>query len=126
MPVPFQRPRALVLLLALTAAALLLAATSAMASSGGAFYTQTNDPAGNSVQRFDRGADGSLAPAGTYATGGVGLAGLGGRQGAVELSDDGRHVFAINAGSDSVSVFREKPHRLRLLGSVPSGGAAPV
>lgn len=126
MPVPFQRPRALVLLLALTAAALLLAATSAMASSGGALYTQTNDPAGNSVQRFDRGADGSLAPAGTYATGGVGLAGLGGRQGAVELSDDGRHVFAINAGSDSVSVLREKPHRLRLLGSVPSGGAAPV
>jgi len=126
MPVPFQRPRALVLLLALTAAALLLAATSAMASGGGALYTQTNDPAGNSVQRFDRGADGSLAPAGTYATGGTGLAALGGRQGAVELSDDGRHVFAINAGSDSVSVFREKPHRLRLVGSVPSGGAAPV
>src|SRR5688500_185134 len=72
MPVPFQRPRALVLLLALTAAALLLAATSAMASPGGALYTQTNDPAGNTVQRFDRGADGSLSSAGTYATGGVG------------------------------------------------------
>ena len=60
MPVPFQRPRALMLLLALTAAALLLAATSAMASPAGALYTQTNDPAGNSVQRFIRGADGSL------------------------------------------------------------------
>ena len=126
MPVPFQRPRALVLLLALTAAALLLAATSAMASQGGALYTQTNDPAGNSVQRFIRGADGSLTPAGSFATGGVGLDGLGGRQGAVELSEDGRHLLAVNAGSDSVSVFKAKPGRLKLVDIAGSGGAAPV
>ena len=126
MPVPFQRPRALVLLLALTAAALLLAATSAMASQDGALYTQTNDPAGNSVQRFIRGADGSLTPAGSFATGGVGLDGLGGRQGAVELSEDGRHLLAVNAGSDSVSVFKAKPGRLKLVNIAGSGGAAPV
>ena len=128
MPVPFQRPRALVLLLALTTAACALAAafaSGAMASHG-SLYTQTNDPAGNAVQRFDRAADGSLAAAGTYATGGRGLAGLGGRQGAVELSDDGRHVLAVNAGSDTVSVFKAKPNRLKLLGTVASGGSAPV
>ena len=92
MPVPFQRPRALVLLLALTAAALLLAAglaSSAMAANG-AVYTQTNDPAGNVVQRFDLGHDGALEPAGTFSTGGAGLADLGGRQGAVELSGNGQ------------------------------------
>jgi 6-phosphogluconolactonase len=126
MPVPFQRPRALMLLLALTAAALLLAATSAMASPAGALYTQTNDPAGNSVQRFIRGADGSLTPAGSFATGGAGLADLGGRQGAVELSDDGRHLLAVNAGSGSVSVFKAKPGRLKLVDIAGSGGAAPV
>jgi 6-phosphogluconolactonase len=47
-----------------------------MASSGGSLYTQTNDPNGNTVQRFDRAPDGSLTPAGTFATGGIGLAGL--------------------------------------------------
>ncbi len=31
---------------------------------------------------------------------------LGGRQGAVELSGDGRYLYAVNAGSDTVSVFR--------------------
>ena len=74
MPVPYQRPRALMLLLALTAAAFVLAAglaSSAMAADG-AVYTQTNDPAGNTVQRFERAEDGALAAAGTFATGGVG------------------------------------------------------
>jgi 6-phosphogluconolactonase (cycloisomerase 2 family) len=92
----------------------------------GALYTQTNDPAGNAVQRFARGADGSLSPDGAFPTGGVGLAGLGGRQGAVELSDDGRHLFAVNAGSGSVSVFKARPNKLELIGTVASGGSAPV
>ena len=78
--------RAVLLLLALAAALLLAAALSptAMASAGGSLYTQTNDPSGNAVQTFDRGRDGSLTPAGTFPTGGAGLATLGGRQGAVE------------------------------------------
>ena len=75
-------------------------------ASHGAVYTQTNDPSGNTVQQFTRGGDGSLRPAGTFATGGTGLATLGGRQGAVALSGDGRSLYAVNAGSDSVSVFR--------------------
>jgi 6-phosphogluconolactonase len=125
MPVPLARPRAVLTVLA---AALLLAATlasSAMASDG-SLYTQTNDPAGNTVQRFDRARDGTLDSAGTFTTGGAGLAGLGGRQGAVELSGDGRHLHAVNAGSSSVSVFRVGPHRTELVDVVASGGAAPV
>jgi 6-phosphogluconolactonase len=118
-----------------TAAAVALlvgpAATSAMADDG-ALYTQTNDPGGNVVQKFDRSRDGRLTPAGTFTTGGVGLADLGGRQGAIELSDDEDTVYATNAGSNTVSVFRA-PDRdddgrdgLRLIGTFPSGGQAPL
>jgi 6-phosphogluconolactonase (cycloisomerase 2 family) len=97
-----------------------------MAHGGGSLYTQTNDPNGNTVQRFDRSRDGGLQPAGTFATGGLGLAGLGGRQGAVELSGDGRSLYAVNAGSDSVSVFRTGERGLRLVQTVGSRGTAPA
>jgi 6-phosphogluconolactonase len=115
------------LLLAAIASILVVAGTSAanaMAASG-ALYTQTNDPAGNSVQKFDRAADGSLSPAGTFATGGIGLATLAGRQGAVELSDDESTVYAVNLGSNTVTAFRATDDGLDVVGSVPSGGTAP-
>jgi 6-phosphogluconolactonase (cycloisomerase 2 family) len=125
MPVPLPRIRAVTLVLAFVAG-LLLFASSAMAShGGGSLFTQTNDPNGNAVQQFDRSPSGKLTPAGTFATGGVGLAGLGGRQGAVELSGDGRYLYAVNAGSDSVSVFRTD-RRTRLIDTVSSRGVAPV
>jgi 6-phosphogluconolactonase len=103
---------------------------------GGALFTQTNDPAGNTVQMFDRAADGSLTPAGTFPTGGVGLADLGGRQGAVELSDDEETLYAVNAGSNTVTALRV-PARgrhqrnggrggLEVIGTFASGGVAPV
>ena len=123
MPVPLPRTRAVTLVLAFVAGFLLLAAN-AMASDG-ALYTQTNDPAGNAVQRFDRAADGSLTPAGTFATGGAGLSTLDGRQGAVALSGDRRSLYVVNAGSGSVSAFRVGRHRTVLVGSVSSGGVAP-
>jgi 6-phosphogluconolactonase (cycloisomerase 2 family) len=124
MPVPLPRIRAVAVALAFMAGFLFLAA-SAMASSG-VLYTQTNDANGNVVQRFDRGPDGSLTPAGSFATGGLGLAGLGGRQGAVELSGDGRYLYAVNAGSDSVSVFRVGHRRTRLIDTASSRGTAPA
>jgi hypothetical protein len=86
------------------------AAAGAMAS--GAVYTQDNDPAGNAVQRFERAADGTLSAGHSYPTGGAGLPTLGGRQGAVELSDDGAFVYAVNAGSNTVTSFRGTAHGL--------------
>src|SRR4051794_3018333 len=97
------------------------AAAGAMADPG-ALYTQTNDPAGNIVQKFDRAPDGDLTPAGSFPTGGAGLATLGGRQGAVELSDDESTVYAVNAGSDTVSVFRVTRDGLALASTAGSGG----
>jgi 6-phosphogluconolactonase (cycloisomerase 2 family) len=101
------------------------AAAGAMADPG-ALFTQTNDPGGNVVQKFDRDAAGKLTPAGSYSTGGAGLAGLGGRQGAVELSDGETTVYAVNAGSNTVSAFRVTRDGLALADVVSSGGAAPA
>jgi 6-phosphogluconolactonase len=138
--VPAARPRPFRRLAGAAVAALALlagpAAANAMADEG-ALYTQTNDPAGNTVQKFERARDGSLTPAGTFPTGGLGLTSLGGRQGAVELSDDEDAVYAINAGSNSVTAFRVRDDDdddrrkdgkpgLELVGTVASGGVAPV
>jgi 6-phosphogluconolactonase (cycloisomerase 2 family) len=100
------------------------AAAGAMANPG-AVYTQRNDPAGNVVQAFDRDAQGQLTPAGSFPTGGAGLASLGGRQGAVELSDDESTVYAVNAGSNTVSAFRVTRNGLALADVAASGGVAP-
>src|SRR3989454_10612140 len=68
----------------------------------------------------------SLTVAGTVATGGTGTgSGLGSR-GALALSDDGRWLFAVNAGSNDVSIFRVGPAGLSLTSRIPSGGTQPV
>ncbi len=64
---------------------------------------------------YDRAADGSLSYAGTYATGGLGaptrpINALG-SQGSLVLSDDGKLLFAVNAGSSEVSMFARRPAR---------------
>lgn len=92
----------------------------------GAVYTITNQAAGNEVRVFARAADGTLSPAGTYATGGTGTgAGLG-SQGAVVLSRDGRWLYAVNAGSNDVTVFSVRSGALAIAGRTPSGGIRPT
>jgi 6-phosphogluconolactonase len=102
-----HRIRRLVLLAALAAAALLGTAIPAAADrdqSGGAVYTLTNSPSGNAVAVFDRAPDGSLTARGTVPTGGIGTgAGLG-SQDALVLDD--RRLFAVNAGSNTISALR--------------------
>ncbi|MFL6036101.1 MAG: 3-carboxymuconate cyclase, partial [Gaiellaceae bacterium] len=67
-------------------AALLLAAATAGAAGKthtGFVYTLTNSPAGNAVAVFARADDGTLAPAGTVATGGLGTGTNLGSQGSI-------------------------------------------
>ena len=92
----------------------------------GAVYTLTNAVDGNKVLAFNRAGDGSLLPTGEYATGGLGSGGGLGNQGAVILSEDGRWLFAINAGSNEISVFAVRPGGLVLTDTVDSGGVLPV
>jgi 6-phosphogluconolactonase len=103
----------------------LLFAGSAMASDG-VVYTETNSPTGNAVHRLDRGPDGSLTPVATYRTGGTGTgAGLG-SQGAVAVSDDGRVVVAVDAGSNDIAAFHVgRRGHITLVDREPSGGVLP-
>src|SRR5256884_476735 len=91
-----------------------------------AVYTLTNQVAGNAGAVFNRAADGTLTAAGTIATGGTGTGGGLGSQGAVALSDDGRRLFAVNAGSNDVSVFSVSPPGLALASRTASGGTLPI
>src|SRR3954452_6540660 len=105
----------------------LLFSGSALASTG-ALYTQTNTVAGNAVHRLDRADDGSLTVVATYRTGGAGTSAGLGSQGAVALSDDGRVLLAVDAGSNDIASFRvdRRTGGLTLAGRVPSRGAMPV
>ena len=92
----------------------------------GAVYTMSNSPNGNSVIVFERGPDGRLTRAGEHATGGLGLEGGLGNQGALALDEDGSRLFVLNAGSDEISMFLVRGTNLRLVQKVSSGGDRPV
>jgi 6-phosphogluconolactonase len=101
---------------------------SAFAANGepGAVYVQTNQASGNEIAIFSRATDGMLSFSGNVATGGLGTgAGLG-SQGSVILSNNGRWLFAVNAGSNDISVFRVVSNGLALIGTVSSGGVMPT
>jgi 6-phosphogluconolactonase (cycloisomerase 2 family) len=100
--------------------------TAYAAGSGGRVYTQSNEADGNEILVFQRAEDGALDFAQAFETGGAGSgAGLG-SQGAVILSKDGRWLFAVNAGSNEVSIFRVSRGGLNLTDVVPSGGEMPI
>lgn len=103
----------------------------------GAVYTMTNAATGNEILAFDRAPDGTQSPAGTFATGGAGSGStLSNAQGALVLSgrqpEDGVTrgpnglLFAVNAGSDQISVFAVENDGLRLVDVEPSGGDMPI
>jgi len=95
-------------------------------------FVQTNALTGNQVVVYDRARDGTLAEAGTYATGGDGGAAQGAAadllasQGSLTYDAADSLLFAVNAGSDTVSVFDVSGDRLRLQSVLPSGGEFPA
>jgi 6-phosphogluconolactonase len=95
----------------------------------GAVYVMSNDPEGNEVVVFNRNFRGRLTPGGVFATGGLGTGGeidpLA-SQGSLVLSPNNRWLFAANAGSDDISVFRVRRNDLELTGYFESGGAFPT
>lgn len=95
-----------------------------------AVFVQTDNLAGNQVIAYHRAADGTLTQAGAYRTFGLGgqLAGSAvdhlASQGS--LVADGRLLYAVNAGSNTISVFTVSGDRLALRQVLGSGGAFPV
>ena len=128
---------------ALTAAA--LAGFAALAGSAGAatthgqsggashvLFVQTDNTAGNQVVAYHRAADGTLTLASTYDTGGLGgqltgsvtdhLASQG------SLTYDPAHglLYAVNAGSNTITVFAASGDKLQRRQIIRSGGTFPV
>lgn len=92
----------------------------------GAVYTMTNAMGNNEVLVFPRFANGMVGDPTAVATGGAGNGGGLGSQGAVILSDNGRWLLAVNAGSSELSVFAAHHERVTLSDRVASGGQMPV
>ena len=100
----------------------------------GAVYLMTNQ-SNNAILAFERAPNGSLTRVGRFLTEGRGNPVAQGidppadplaSQGSLVLSDDGRFLFAVNAGSNEVSVLAVLPERLQLIETIGSGGVRPI
>ena len=128
---------------ATTAAAAAIAATPAFASVSSpaataradgdhAVFVQTDNTAGNRIVVYRRGADGTLSPAGSYATGGRGgildgsVVDHTASQGSLGLDTQHGLLYSVNAGSNTISVFAVHGDRLALRQVLGSGGTFPV
>jgi DNA-binding beta-propeller fold protein YncE len=96
-----------------------------------AVFVQTDNPAGNTIVAYTRTASGGLQQAGSYPTGGDG----GATDGSVvdHLSSEGSLAFdrqagllyAVNAGSNTITVFRVRGDQLFRSQVISSGGQFP-
>ena len=95
-------------------------------------FVQTDNTAGNQVVAYDRSSNGTLTPAGTYNTGGLGGQLSGSvvdhlaSQGSLTYDQRSAELYAVNAGSNTVSVFSVQRDHLALRQVVTSGGTFPV
>ena len=97
-----------------------------------AVFVQTDNTAGNQIVAYQREGDGALSPAGTYDTGGLGGI-LNGSvvdhlasQGSLTYDPENQVLYAVNAGSNTVSVFSVNGDSLSLRQVISSGGEFPV
>jgi 6-phosphogluconolactonase (cycloisomerase 2 family) len=97
-----------------------------------AVFVQTDAASGNRVVAYHRAAGGALSPAGSYRTGGLGGV-LGGSvvdhtasQGSLTYDPWHSLLYAVNAGSNTVSVFAVSGDHLALRQVLGSGGTFPV
>jgi hypothetical protein len=98
----------------------------------GAVFVQTDNLAGNAVVAYGRESNGTLVEEGSYPT-----AGLGGQlegsvvdhlasQGSLALDAQDHLLYAVNAGSNTITVFGVDGDRLQREQVLPSGGQFPV
>jgi hypothetical protein len=107
-------------------------ASTSLPTSHGVVFVETDNTAGNSVVVYDRASTGALHRVGSYATGGAGgiLAGSvvdhTASQGSLVL--DRRHglLYAVNAGSNTITTFEVRGDHLIRRHVIASGGDFPV
>jgi 6-phosphogluconolactonase (cycloisomerase 2 family) len=123
--------RVLIFAFALTTAAANLVFAQNYKSSHGeahAVFVMTNSPYRNEIIGYRRLTNGSLREAGRFFTGGRGSGGKVdplSSQGSLVLSDNGDYLYAANAGSGTVSVFRIRGASLWLEDVQPTFGVEP-
>jgi len=97
-----------------------------------AVFVETDNLHANTVIAYARHADGTLHRAGSYRTGGVGGQLTGSvvdhtaSQGALTLDPANHLLYAVNAGSNTVTVFSVHGTALHRVQVVASGGSFPV
>ena len=95
-------------------------------------FVQNDDPSGNTVVAYDRTPAGGLTQVGSYPTGGLGgiLAGSVvdhlASEGSLTYDAASHLLFAVNAGSDSITVFAVNGDHLTRRQVIGSGGSFPV
>jgi len=98
------------ILAGLSAGLFLLAALSmigsASASGSGAVYTIDNATPVNHVLEYQSGPNGVLSLAGTFSAQAAGTGSALASQGAAQLTQDGRWLLAVDAGSNQITVFQ--------------------
>src|ERR1700735_4309064 len=103
-----------------------------LAGAGHAVFVQTDNTAGNRVIAYHRSGDGALTLARSYPTHGLGgqLAGSVGdhlaSQGSLTYDPGPGLLYAVNAGSNTLSVFAVHGDALSLRQVIGSGGEFPV
>jgi len=128
---------AAVALTAATAAAFAGPASAATAhdsfpGAGHAVFVQTDNTTGNRVVAYHRSGDGKLAWAHSYSTDGLGGVLTGSvvdhlaSQGSLRYDPEHGLLYAVNAGSNTLSVFSVSGDKLSLRQVINSGGSFPV
>jgi 6-phosphogluconolactonase (cycloisomerase 2 family) len=93
----------------------------------GFIYTMSNEASGNSILSFFQQSNGTLALQATTASGGNGNGGGLGSQGSLITDQHKNYLFAVNAGSNTISSFKiNEDGSLALVHTISSGGTFPL
>src|SRR3954447_18766149 len=119
--------------LAAATAAIVASVTAAAAFAAspvvGHVYVNGNTTGQNTIDGFNRHADGSLTPipGSPFNAGGAGTGGAFGSAGGLQESSDGRYILATDPASNDISVLRIKPNgSLQLADVHDSNGLTPT
>lgn len=95
--------------------------------------TATNSPAGNKLWIYKRGANGKLTQTGSVSTGGKGIASeppfgfpIVDSSGSINTTADGKLIFVVNAGSNSVTSFRVTSSGVHRVSVASTHGKLPI
>jgi 6-phosphogluconolactonase (cycloisomerase 2 family) len=97
-----------------------------------AVFVQTDNTAGNTIVAYERTASGGLRLAGSYPTGGNGGALTGSvvdhlaSEGSLAYDSQAGLLYAVNAGSNTITVFKVNGDTLIRMQVISSGGQFPV